>query len=76
MTTTAPAAGTIVEIDNSGSFSYAAVVEPQEYPHLDNPESRVWVRYDNGCVVPVPEYLVRALTPDQVVARLSGHANV
>jgi len=62
--------GTIVEVTESG---YAVVVEPG--PDQLPPNSHdafIWVRYDNGCIVPKREYYVRPLTTDQVIARLNA----
>jgi hypothetical protein len=71
-----PAPGTIVEVVESGKAvgEFAVVVKPSADVRLaeDCAGGRVWVRYDNGCEVPVREYNVRPLAMDQVLARLNG----
>lgn len=67
--------GTVVEVTERGRnhFQYAVVVDQPADRSVFEPDKGepVWVRYDNGCIVPVREYYVRALTPDQVVAELN-----
>jgi hypothetical protein len=67
--------GTVVEVTDRGSnnFQYAAVVDQPAGRSAFEPDNgkTVWVRYDNGCTVPIADYFVRALTPDQVVAELN-----
>lgn len=70
------AAGTFVEVTDCGSnnFQYAVVVDqPEDTPPPNDHDAFVWVRYDNGCVVPIREYYVSALTSDQVAAKLNEH---
>lgn len=71
---TAIPTGVIVEVTDRGSnkYEYAVVVEQpaDRFPPSDN-ETFVWVRYDNGCVVPVRDYYVRSLTTEQVLAKLN-----
>lgn len=73
MTKTIPA-GVIVEVTDRGSntFQYAVVVEqPTDRVLPNETDTFVWVRYENGCVVPAVEYNVRPLTNQQVVAELN-----
>jgi hypothetical protein len=68
-------AGTVVEVTDrqSNTFQYAAVVDqPADWDAPNDDEDWVWVRYGNGCTGPKREYHVRALTADQVVARLNA----
>jgi hypothetical protein len=65
--------GTVVEVLDAGSSKpdYALVVEqPTDAPAPNDHETFVWVRYANGCVVPVRAYRVYVVTAEQVVARL------
>jgi hypothetical protein len=66
--------GTVVEAAQSAADNpqYAVVVDqPEDTPDPNDHDAFVWVRYDNGCVVPIREYYVSALTSDQVAARLN-----
>lgn len=66
--------GTFVEVTDRGSnnFQYAVVVDqPEDQVTPNDHETFVWVRYDNGCIVPIREYYVSALTSGQVAAKLN-----
>ena len=69
-------AGTVVEVnDRANNFQYAvAVDQPSGRSAFEPVEGEtVWVRYDNGCVVPVADCYVRALTSEQVIAKLNAN---
>lgn len=65
--------GTVVEVTDRGgnNFQYAVIVDQPEGRVSLNDDTFVWVRYENGSVVPIDEYYIRALTNDQIVARLN-----
>lgn len=68
---------TVVEVTDRGTDTpqYATRTKrPVGASEPDDAEVYVWVRYDNGCVVPIREYHVRVLTAEQVSARLNDLA--
>jgi hypothetical protein len=69
--------GAIVEVTDRGSdkAQYAVVVnKPANFEAPNDTDTFVWVRYENGCVVPIREYYVAGLTPDWIVAQLNKAA--
>lgn len=74
--TTKIALGSIVEVTDRGTgktqFAVVIPAPADSYVLAEHGEPVVWIRYDNGCEVPVREYFVRALTADQVAAKLNG----
>jgi len=66
-----PDAGTFVEVQMGSAFVFAVVVEPPA-EHSFSDTGIVWVRYVNNCVAPVREYYVRALSAQQVLAKLNA----
>lgn len=65
-------AGTIVDVVRIDEASYAVVVDqPDDMPAPNDHETFIWVRYDNGCVVPIRDRYIHKLTSDQVAAKLN-----
>ena len=66
--------GAIVEVSYPGEtrIEYAVIAaRPAGHIPPNDTETFVWVRYDNGCVVPIREPQIGVLTPDWIVTQLN-----